>query len=71
MSINVIGTWSCHATHSEMHAVPRLMQALITEFGFGLSFFDRCNVRGVRTPAQMALKLRRCVNEQVHPLSSD
>ena len=35
------------------------MQALITEFAYGLSFFDRWQQRGVRTPTQLTAELRK------------
>lgn len=35
------------------------LQALITEFGYGLSFFDRWQERGVRTAAELMRELAR------------
>ena len=40
------------------------LAALITEYGYGLSFFARWQSRGVRTEAQLDAKVRWSVRSQ-------
>ena len=41
------------------------LEALVTEFGYGLSFFDKWQERGVRTAAQITAEIAKLKSTQV------